>query len=113
MKLEGEGPSYSTGGSYAVGVGAGDLTNSRCFTWSSVLLLGGDMSSREKAKRQCERRGWQRALWAAASAKWQWASLTIISAEGARGRTFMARGVFTMAIFILLAGLAPAEEGAV
>lgn len=48
---------------------------------------------------------------AAASAKQWWASLTMLPAEGARGRTLMARGVFIMAIFILLTGLAPAEEG--
>lgn len=72
-KLEAEGPitSCSSGGSYGIGGGAGDLTSSRCFTWSSVLLLGGAMFSREKAKGQHERKGWQRALRAAASSQCQ------------------------------------------
>lgn len=34
-----------------------------------------------------------------------------MSTEGARGRTLMARGVFTMDILILFTGLAPAEGG--
>lgn len=38
--------------------------------------------------------------------------LTMLSTEGARGRTLMARGVFTMDIFMLLAGLLPAKGGA-
>ena len=37
----------------------------------------------------------------------------MLPTEGARGRTLMATGVFTMAIFICLTGLAPAKEGAV
>lgn len=40
------------------------------------------------------------------------ASLTVLPAEGTRGRTFMTMGVFTTAIFILFTGLAPAEGGA-
>ena len=74
------------------------------------------MSSREKAKgqRECGAGSKRRGLQAAASAtQRQWASLTRLPTEGARGRTLMARGVFTMAIFILFTGLAPAEERAV
>lgn len=36
------------------GQGAGNLTSSRCFTMSSVLLLAGALNLREKAKGQCE-----------------------------------------------------------
>lgn len=45
-----ERPQTSSGGS----CGLGNLTSSRCFTKSSVLLLAGALSSREKAKGQCE-----------------------------------------------------------
>lgn len=71
LELDAEGPiaSYSTGGSYGVGGGAEELTSSMCFTWSSVLLLAGDVSSREKAKGQRERESWQQPARAAGSSQ--------------------------------------------
>lgn len=90
----------------------GELTSSRCLTWSSVLLLRGPMSFTgwgREAEGGVSTRG-QRAPHSGGHVAVLW--LTMLSTEGARGRTLMARGVFTMDIFMLLAGLLPAKGGA-
>lgn len=53
LKLGVEGPvtSGSAGESCGGSGVSGDLTSSRCFTWSSVLLLGGPISFKRKEKR--------------------------------------------------------------